>query len=183
MKSLQLGGRYAKALYQLASEQNQQDQVFTQIRTIAEAIHSDPAIIEFLSSPMIRPTEKEKAFEGAFKSVTVSDLVKNFVFLLARKQRLDVFDDIVTVYQTLSDQKHGMVRGTVRSTTVLTPEERKRIEETVNRVTKKQSLLTYKEDPHLLGGMVAEVGSYTFDDSLASHLRRMNEQLTTDQRA
>ncbi len=69
-------------------------------------------------------------------------------------------------------------RGTVRSTTVLAPEERKRIEETVNRVTHKQPLLTYKEDPALLGGMVAEVGNYTFDDSLASHLRRMNEQLT-----
>jgi F-type H+-transporting ATPase subunit delta len=110
--------------------------------------------------------------------VSVGELVKNFVFLLARKQRLDVFGDIVAVYQILADQKHGVVRGTVRSTTVLAPEERKRIEETVNRVTRKQSLLTYKEDSQLLGGMVAEVGSYTFDDSLASHLRRMNEQLT-----
>jgi F-type H+-transporting ATPase subunit delta len=182
VKNPELGARYAKALYQLAAEQNQQDQVFVQIRTIAEVIRGDKSIAEFLSSPLVRPMEKEKTFEGAFKSVAVSDLVKNFVFLLARKQRLGVFDDIVSVFQNLSDQKHGMVRGTVRSTTVLTPEERVRIEQTVNRVTKKQSLLTYKEDPQLLGGMVAEVGSYTFDDSLASHLRRMNEQLTTDQK-
>lgn len=104
--------------------------------------------------------------------------MKNFVFLLARKQRLGIFNDVVTAYQALADEKHGVVRGTVRSTTVLAPDERKRIEQTVNRVTKKNSILTYKEDPLLLGGLVAEVGSYTFDDSLASHLRRMNEQLT-----
>lgn len=178
MSTSQVGARYASALYQLATELNQQDVIFTQVRTISEALDLDPAIQSFLSSPLVRPAEKEKTFAAAFKSVQISDLVKNFVFLLARKQRLGIFNDVVTAYQALADEKHGVVRGTVRSTTVLAPDERKRIEQTVNRVTKKNSILTYKEDPLLLGGLVAEVGSYTFDDSLASHLRRMNEQLT-----
>jgi F-type H+-transporting ATPase subunit delta len=174
----QIGTRYAKALYQLASESNQQEEIFKQIRSINEALDLDPTIQGFLSSPLIRPVEKEKAFAAAFKVVEVSDLVKNFVFLLARKQRLPIFNEVVTAFQALADEKHGVVRGVVRSTTVLAPEERKRIEETVNRVTKKNAILSYKEDPQLLGGLVAEVGSYTFDDSLVSHLRRMNEQLT-----
>ena len=104
---------------------------------MAEALHNENAIAEFLSSPLIRPAEKEKTFAGAFKTVPVANLVKNFVFLLARKQRLDVFAEIVQAYQDLADEKHGVVRGMVRSTTVLAPEERKRIEETVNRVTRK----------------------------------------------
>ena len=66
----------------------------------------------------------------------------------------------------------------MRSATVLAPEERKQIETLVSRATKKQVILSYKEDPSLVGGLVAEVGSFTFDDSLISHLKRINEQLT-----
>jgi F-type H+-transporting ATPase subunit delta len=180
MKSSQVGARYASALYQLASDAKKQDEVFEQMRSLGEALKGDAVITEFLNSPVVRPSQKEAAFAAVFKAVKVNDIVRDFVSLLARKQRLDAFKDIVVSYQEIADAKNGVVRGLVRSTTVLAPEERKRIEETVNKVTGKQSLLSYKEDPSLLGGMVAEVGSYTFDDSLSSHLRRMNEELTNN---
>jgi F-type H+-transporting ATPase subunit delta len=91
---------------------------------------------------------------------------------------LGLFHDIVTSYEVIADEAHGVTRGTVRSATVLGPEDRKRIEELVSKATKKQVILTYKEDPALVGGLVAEVGSFTFDDSITSHLKRINEQLT-----
>lgn len=178
MNPSEIGARYAKALYQLAEENHQQDAIFDQLRALGEALQTDKTIADFVSSPLIRPQEKEKAFGAALKGLSVNDLVKTFVLVLAHKQRLDVFPAILKAYQDLADEKHGVVRGVVRSTTVLAPEQRKQIEEKVNRVTHKQPLLTYKEDPTLLGGLLAEVGSYTFDDSLASHLRRMKEQLT-----
>jgi F-type H+-transporting ATPase subunit delta len=178
MKASEIASRYAQALYQLASEQTKQDETFSQIRALADALSAEATIAQFLTSPLVRPSEKEKAFADSFKHLSISETVKNFVFLLAKKQRLEIFSDIVTAYQNIADEKHGVVRGVVRSTTVLPPEERKRIEQTVNRVTNKQALLIYKEDPSLLGGLVADVGSFTFDDSLASHLKRMNEQLT-----
>src|SRR4029077_20300117 len=93
------------------------------------------------------------------------------------KNRLGIFSEIVTAFEHITDEAHGVTRGTVRSATVLAPEERKRIETLVGRATKKQVILTYKEDPSLLGGLVAEVGSFTFDDSLHAHLKRINEQL------
>lgn len=60
MSTSQVGARYASALYQLATELNQQDVIFTQVRTISEALDLDPAIQSFLSSPLVRPAEKEK---------------------------------------------------------------------------------------------------------------------------
>ncbi len=65
MTATEIGARYAKALYQLAAEQNQQDQVFAQIRSLAEALDNEKVIAEFLSSPLVRPLEKEKAFQRA----------------------------------------------------------------------------------------------------------------------
>lgn len=173
-----LATRYAKAIYTLAKDKNEQDAVFDQLRILSEALHMDKDVGQFLFSPVIRPAEKVAALEKVMATLAFSNALKNFVLLLGKKNRLGIFREILTAYQQITDDAHGVTRGTVRSATVLAPEERKRIETLVGRATKKQVILSYKEDPSLLGGLVAEVGSFTFDDSLISHLKRINEQLT-----
>ena len=178
MRNLVLASRYARALYNLAQEKNEQDVVFAQMRVINEAFSGDKDIAQFLFSPVVRPAEKVQALEKLTDALPLSEAMKNFVLLLGKKNRLGIFKEIMTAFEFINDEAHGVTRGTVRSATVLAPEERKRIETLVGRATKKQVILTYKEDPSLLGGLVAEVGSFTFDDSLTSHLKRINEQLT-----
>jgi F-type H+-transporting ATPase subunit delta len=177
MKNSVLAARYARALYNLAKDKNEQDGALAQMRVINEAFHADEEIARFLFSPVIRPADKVGALEKILDKLKVAESLKNFLLLLAKKNRLGIFKEILSAYQTIEDEAHGVTRGTVRSAAVLGPEERKRIETLVGRATKKQVILSYKEDPSLLGGLVAEVGSFTFDDSLISHLKRMNEQL------
>lgn len=178
MKNTLVATRYARALYSLAKDKGQQDVVFDQMRVIEEVLTSDAEISEFVQSPLVRPTDKEKAIKGLAGKVKMADSLQDFVLLLAKKNRLGIFSAITSAYETIADEAHGVTRGLVRSATVLAPDERKRIEEMVSKATKKQVILTYKEDPSLLGGLVAEVGSFTFDDSLNSHLNRIKEQLT-----
>jgi F-type H+-transporting ATPase subunit delta len=179
MRNQQLASRYARALYTLVKEKNAQDEVFAQMRVVEEAFSLDPAITDFMTSPLIRPTDKLKAIEKLVQATQgMHEGLKNFLMLLAKKNRLAIFADVVNAYQVISDEAHGVTRGVVRSATVLDPAERQRISELVSKATKKQVILTYKEDPSLLGGLVAEVGSFTFDDSITSHLNRINEQLT-----
>jgi F-type H+-transporting ATPase subunit delta len=178
MKHQMLAQRYARALYALAKDHNEQDAVFAQMRVINSAFQNDKEVAAFLQSPLIRPAEKVQALEKLTASLNISPLLKTFLLLLGKKGRLGIFDAIQSAFQRIADEEYGVTRGTVRSATVLPPEERKRLETLVGRATRKQVILSYTEDPELLGGMVAEVGSFTFDDSLTSHLKRMNEQLT-----
>lgn len=178
MKNLMLAHRYAKALYNLAKDHNEQDVVFDQMRIVNSAFKNDKEVGSFLASPLVKPNEKVEILEKASASIKMSPTLKNFLLLLAKKGRLGVFDEILVAFQQIADEANGVTRGTVRSATVLAPEERKRIETLVSRATRKQVIMSYKEDPELLGGLVAEVGSFTFDDSLVSHLKRINEQLT-----
>jgi F-type H+-transporting ATPase subunit delta len=177
MRNLLLADRYARAIYNLAKETNEQDTVFNDMRTFHEAVQANPEVVTFFTSQVVRPVTKVELLENVTKSLNIPVVLKNFIMLLAKKNRLGIFRDILTAYQQITDEAHGVTRGTVRSATVLPPEERKRIETLVGRATKKQVILNYKEDPSLLGGLVADVGSFTFDDSLISHLNRINEQL------
>lgn len=177
MKQTQISLRYAKALYELAKEQKNQSLVFSELKALEADVFSVKEFSEFMNSPLISPKNKEEALSQALSQSSVSDVVKTFCFLLAKKDRLPFFSQIVEAYQMISDEESGVVRGVVRAPQVLGGEEQKAIRDHVQKVTQKKPELKFEVDPQLIGGLKAQVGSYTFDDSLSGHLRRMKEQL------
>jgi F-type H+-transporting ATPase subunit delta len=178
MQVSELASRYAKAFFEFASQTGKQDLVLEELRALLVIFEMDETIRGFVRSPILTAEEKESSLAAALKNSGVSPETASFVCLLARKNRLSLFEEIVAAVKTQSDLAHGVTRGTVRSAAVLSPDERKRIEEIVSRYTQKQVILTYKEDPSVIGGLIAEAGSYTFDDTLTSHLRRLKDETT-----
>lgn len=177
MKSSQISLRYAKALFELAKENKNESLVFSELKALQKDVFSVATFVEFMNSPLIRPSDKEKALEESLAKSSVSDMVKTFCFLLAKKDRLPLFSDIVEAFQNISDEESGIVRGVVRAPQVLGGDEQKAIRDQVQKVTGKTPELKFEVDQKLIGGLKAQVGSYTFDDSLSGHLRRMKEQL------
>lgn len=168
--------RYARALYDIAVANKNQDQIFSELRTLKQSFNADASIQEFISSPLIPPDQKIAAMKNTLAG-KVHDSILNLITLLTERGRLNIFNEFVDAFEVISDEAHGVTRGTVRSATPLSAEARKQIEETVKQVTKKQVILNFTEDPSLLGGMIAQVGGWTFDDSLETHLTRMSEEL------
>ena len=177
MKSSELAKRYAKALYELADENKSLDAVFSQLRTLSDTFAKDAAISEFLTSPLVKADERAAALTAAFNGKGLSTEVVDVLLLLAKNDRFALFGELVTAFEQQADAANNVCRGVVRSATVLGQAERQRVEDTVEDVLKKKVIMTYKVDPTVIGGLVAQVGSYTFDDSIDSHLKRMNEEL------
>jgi F-type H+-transporting ATPase subunit delta len=175
MKS-EVARRYARAFYDLAKTASGADKAFAELRILREAISTDSGIKNFLLSPVVDADKKASALKLALHG-KASDSVTNGLLLLAHKNRLNLFFDIVDAFEEISDLDHGVTRGTVKSAKALGPEARNKIEATVNKVTGKKVILNYTEDADLLGGMMAQVGGWTFDDSLETHLTRMSEDL------
>ena len=178
MQVTELANRYARAVLDLVSENGKQEAVLSELRDLQQLFEKDESIREFLYSPLIKAGDRSKVLMAALKPAGLSADALSFVMLLSEKGRLPIFNKIVDAIKTQNDMAHGVTRGSVRSATVLTPEERKNIEATVSKYTQKQVILNYKEDPGVIGGLIAEVGSFTFDDTLTSHLRRLKEEIT-----
>lgn len=176
MRVSEVSKRYAKALYEISKKNKSNDRVFSEIRILNQVITSDKVIQEFISSPVVKAEQKLNVLKAAL-SKGVSEELANTLFLLAQKKRLPMFSELASAFEEISDQDHGVTRGAVRSAAKLTPEARKQIEETVNKVTGKRVILNFSEDPKIIGGMVAQVGGWTFDDSIESHLTRLSEDL------
>lgn len=166
--------RYAQAIHDLSK--SSAESVLGELKALKKSFEADKTISDFLNSPLFSPDQKSKALKAALNG-KVSENVLNSILLLAEKNRLSFFGEIVEAFEEIRDEHAGITRGTVKSATPLNADARKQIEDTVTKVTQKKVVLSFTEDPKLLGGMVAQVGGWTFDDSLEAHLTRLNEEL------
>ncbi len=167
---------YAQALYQVAEANKKVELVFSELRLIDQVFSMDSKIKEFFETPVISPDQKKHIIQLSLEK-KVSNELFNTIILLSENNRLSYFSEIVMAYQELTDDANGVCRGRVRSAASLGAEQRKKIEDKVTQATGKKVILTFEEEPSLLGGTIAQVGGWTFDDSLESHLKRMSETL------
>ena len=120
---------------------------------------------------------RAERFEKILSSTKLLDEVADFMRLLAQKDRLAILDQIVAAFESISDDSNNVIRGTIRSAAPLKEEDQEKIEKAIANVTKKQLILDYEEDKNLIGGVVANVGSYAFDGTVKTHLRKLKENL------
>ena len=170
----QLSRRYAKALF--AAVDNK-EAILNELRAISRILNQDTASLDFFSSRLFSDAAKKEVVKNAFNGKGLSAEVLSFLLMLAERGRFAHLNDILAAYETLVDEQNGVTRGTVRSAVKLDTEARQKIENVVAHFVKKKVILTYAEDLSLVGGVVAQVGGWTFEDTLDSHLRRLKEDL------
>lgn len=169
--------RYAKALLALTKQKSTHRRALEELVQVRKAIFGDATIEGYFANPLIPPDQKIQAVKNAFTGKGLLEEVSNLLVLLAEKNRFSVFSELVDAFQESIDLEEGITRGVVRAAKPLSPEQTKNLEDKIGQTLKKKIVLTFKEDPKLLGGVVAQVGGWTFDDSIESHLRKLNEEL------
>ena len=174
---LEVSKRYAQALFEYAKETNKTDAIQDQLSQLAMALESSAEVREFIVSPIMSSEEKIAALKKALGPSAAVEIV-NLVGVLVEKNRIDLVAQVAQAYSQITDETKGVTRGQVRYAAQLNEDGRKKIETTVAEIIKKQVILNYVEDKTIMGGLVAQVGGWTFDDSLQSHLVRMSEELT-----
>ena len=172
--SLQIASKYAKALYDVS---DRHEAVLNELRCIEKLLNSDSETITFFKSEGISAETKVAVITKAFSEKGLSPLVLQTLKVMAEKGRISLFSGVLASFQALADKEHGVIRGGVKSAAPLDPEARKRIEAAVAKVTQKKVILTFAEDPKLVGGVIAKVGGWTFEDTLESHITRLREEL------
>jgi F-type H+-transporting ATPase subunit delta len=178
VKSQGAASRYAKALYSIATKNKNIDNVLHELREFSSAVAKDADSKLFFTGPLTKSTEQMSVLEKLFEKKNFSEEMKGLLSLLALKRRFSLIDSIAEEFQKAVDEARSVARGEVVSATTLFPEERQKLEATISKYTGKKAVLEYHEDKKLLGGLVARVGSFTFDDSLDTQLRMVNDELT-----
>lgn len=177
MKIREVSKRYAKALLALTKQKGAQQKTMQELSVVAQAFEGDATVKAFFANPTISSEQKVSAIKSALAGKALSEEVVNTLQLLADKGRLDSLPEMVEAFGQALDDEEGVTRGTVRSAKPLSQESQKELENKIQKVLNKKIILTYQEDAKILGGVIAQVGGWTFDDSIETHLKKLNEEL------
>lgn len=172
-----IAAKYGKALYELAREAKTQDQIYAEIKLLAQVMTSDEGLADFADTPLVKAEAKEDAVAMAIQSLSLSQVTKNFVLTLARRDRLTLLGDVETAFLDQMDKDAGLTRGTVVSAAELNDAQKKDITAVLSKITGKKVAVTFKKESKIGGGLSAQVGGLTIDDSVQTHLKRMQDEL------
>lgn len=178
MISSTLGRRYSKALISLALEKSASlEEVYEELELFRAALTGDPRILQAMSNPNFLLTERQKLLDKMLDKSEVRPLVRNFIQLLLRRGRIDFFSDIVLEFRQKADQHAGVVRASVTAAGKLSPEDSKNITALLEKRFGKKVILYEKTNPDLIGGLIIKSGSVSFDGSIRSQLKDIQNQL------
>jgi F-type H+-transporting ATPase subunit delta len=178
MASGSLARRYAKAVFELGVAQGGLDKLGADIRTLANAMKVSTELASTLASPAIRRGDRKKVIDGLLQAIGVVSTTRNFVYLLLEGERLSSLPAISRELDAMIEAKAGRVAAEITSAKPLDPAQMSQITAALEKLSGKKITVTKKEDPELLGGVVAKVGDTVYDGSLRTQLRTLRDELS-----
>jgi F-type H+-transporting ATPase subunit delta len=168
---------YARALYDAAREQGIVEDVRQELADFVAAVRDVPGLRAVLRNPQIDPRAKAAALEAITGGV--HDIVRNFLRLLAEKNRITEVEEIQRELDRLVAREQGQITVELTTAHELSDEEARQIVDQIAQASGRPVDATRKVDPDLIGGIVLQAGSFRIDASVRGRLDRLRQDLAS----
>ncbi|MBK7973741.1 MAG: ATP synthase F1 subunit delta [Deltaproteobacteria bacterium] len=173
-----VGRRYARALFELALEDGSVERVAGELDALAATMKGSEELREVLSFPTNTAELRKNVFGAVADRLGTGPLVRNLVQLLIDRNRMTAFAASATCFRELADEHQGQLRGEVVSARPLSDDQLAAVRTKLEQMTGKRVLLETREDPSLIGGLVARVGNTLFDSSIRTQLEGIKRAMS-----
>ncbi len=166
---------YARALFDVAQEQDKLDDVRDQLGAFADALSENRDLQVFFFSPYFSTPEKE---DGLDKVVSGADpVVMNFLKLLIEKHRMPVLFRVRTTYDAMWEDENKLLPVSITSAVELDKGTVKELGDRIAEQTGRKVELSSQVEPDILGGIVVQVGNSVLDASVKNRLEQLRKQV------
>ena len=168
-----LAERYAKALFELADERKQLDEVAADLRSLRALLAESADLRRLMRSPVLTRQEQGKAIAALAERAQFSVLTKNFLGVASRSRRLFAVPEVITAYLAQLAERRGEVTARVTAAAPLTQSQIDAVNEQLRKAVGGKVAVDIWIDPRLIGGLIIKVGSRMVDASVKSKLNRL----------
>ena len=169
--------RYALAMADVSLERGEAKEVQHELQQWEEVLQSSAALQEVFRNPTIALDQKRAVLNKLIDRAKPRPTTANFLKVLLQNQRLTELPEINRKLADILDERAGMVAATVTTARPVPGDIQRSLEQRLTAVTQKKVRLNFKQDPDLLGGLVARIGSTVFDGSVRNQLEQMKERM------
>ncbi len=175
-----LSKRYAKALIELAAEENIVDRIGEELDALANLLEESPDVFQALRDPAVAREKRRKIIETIIEHSRPHPLIRKFLLLVFDRRRIEYLPGMAMSYRDLADERAGKIRAKITSAMDLDESQTENLKGALQEQSGKTVVLETDKDSELIAGLVAQVGNLRLDYSLRNQLRRVHKELVKE---
>lgn len=147
------------------------------LENLADTIRESTNLELVTLNPAINPGTKAAILDEVAARLQATDMARQFVALVARKQRLAELPAMARAFRDEVDAHQGIVNAQVTTPTALDEAAVESLREKLAAATGNTVRLETRVDPALLGGLVTRIGDVLYDGSLRQQLAHLRSRM------
>ncbi|MFA8450289.1 MAG: ATP synthase F1 subunit delta [Bacteroidales bacterium] len=176
MKQTLVAKRYAKALFDLASEMNIIKEVAIDMQLVKDVCLENRELRALLGNPCVKPGKKVNILRVLFAE-KIQELSAKFLDIIIRKSRAAIIQVIADEFGNLFLDYQEILPVQVKTAIPLDDQTRNHLLELLNRKLEKNIQLHESVDAEIIGGLVLHVDDLRLDASLRYKLSSLRQEM------
>lgn len=171
---------YAKALFELADEQNRIESWLGGLKDLAWSVQQEKVAVLIESTDTDSKQKAEQLIDLLQSTTALKDgFFRNFIYVVAEEKRLQVLPEIYKQYQDLALSRNNARKAVIFSAFEFSGEGQKaKIVSDLEEHFKVRLDADFKVDPSLIGGIKVEMGDQVLDLSVRAKLQSLYTAMT-----
>jgi len=175
IKDIKIAKRYARAMFDIASEDQSYDDWLKKLKLISDT-RTEVNFANVLNSTKLSVTKKMNLIDDVFSN-KLNKLQLNFLKLLTKNQSFFIIQDIYKQFLRLIEKRNNLIRVTVTSPYKISDDLKNQILNLVNDISGADSIIEEKIDSELIGGVVIRLGDTVIDGSIKNKVKQLRREL------
>tara|TARA_Y100000739_G_scaffold120510_1_gene103771 strand:- start:2 stop:532 length:531 start_codon:yes stop_codon:yes gene_type:complete len=168
--------RYAKAMYDIANEENSINEVYKDMNFINELNSDSLDFKNLVSNSQINFQDKKKLILSLIKQSNA--LTEKLIDLLIHNKRVKIIGDIASSFIQLYNKNNNIKEATIITASPINNELESKILSMINIKDAKSVNLTNVVNPNIIGGFIIRFDGKEYNASVKQNLNNLKTELT-----
>lgn len=167
---------YGNALYELASEINEEDKIKAEFAELVDVFAANSAFVNLLSNPRISKSERLQIFDDVIKSEGKSYL-HSLIKILIEERKVGLLGEIFDGYVDRYYEDKNILPVKVVSVVELREDQIAKLTSRITNLTGKKVIISNKVDKSIIGGFRIEYDGHLIDASILYRFKNLEQVL------
>lgn len=167
---------YGESLLHVSEDLGITNDIQKELQDLKGVFDENPGLFNFFNTPKVNKDAKKNAISEIFEG-HISTTTMNFLKVLIDKRRTGEVLNIIKMFDSLVNEKNGIVEGIATVAKPISDETASKLEKRLCEVTGKNIKLKVVVDPSVVGGVKLKVGDSVIDTSVAAQLKEMKSSI------
>ncbi|MBQ4377199.1 MAG: ATP synthase F1 subunit delta [Bacteroidales bacterium] len=177
MDNYRINKNYAKALFLLATETDQQERVAADMRLVNDVFVENRELHVVFSNPVIRQSKKVAIVNDLFGE-RVSEITSKFLSFVVRRNRAVNLKGISAMFLEMHRESHGVVLADLATSYAVDADVIAMVGELVGHVSGKNVEVNAHVDPRIIGGFVVKFDNKMYDTRIRTKIAELRKRFS-----